>query len=232
VIGGSAFAAFQHNANNTFFPLQFKNKRVGAAFNMGEAYSKTFIGNYNLLSRTAGYSEVVPMMRPWTRVMIFKESEPRSVKFFKLTRTVEADGTMNTTLTRSVGSSDVLTAYNDFEDVARRSIVFNQLYNDISYGGDYGLVVDVASAEELCEANIAVNLGTMQPIEERFSLISGCVDPDKFIAKRSSVVGITNIQVLNNDDLDPAILYELEYLPIIYDESKHHLSVNFLTRSI
>ena len=233
-VSGSSFVAFQQDANKTYFPLQFKNKLVGAAFNMGEAYSKTFIGNYNLLAKSSGYSEVVPMMRPWTRVMVFKESEPRNVKFFKYTRRTKEDGTMVTDLTRSVGSSDIFAVYNDFDDanIAHRSLVFNQLYNDIEYTGDYGLVVNESNIQGICEANITPNLTDLQPIEERFSLISGCVDPDKFIAKKSSVVGITNIQVLNNDDENPAILYELEYLPIIYDESKHHLSLNFLTRSL
>lgn len=232
-VGGSALVAFQHNANDTFFPLQFANKKMGPAFNTGDSFAKTFIGNYNLLSATATYSEVVPMMRPWTRVMVFKEDDPRHVKFLKNSRRLQPDGSLTPELTKVVGVGDILTVYNDYpdEDVERRSIVFNQLYNDIEYRGDYGLVVNADSITKICEANITPVLTSLTPTEERFSLISGCIDPDKFIAGKSSIVSVTNIQVLNNNDEDPAILYELEYLPIIYDESKHHLSLNILTRS-
>lgn len=232
-VGGSALVAFQYIANDTFFPLQFINKRMGKAFNTGDSFAKTFIGNYNLLSTTSKYSEVVPMMRPWTRMMLFKESDPRHVKFFKYSRRMQPDGSLSQDLTKVVGVGDILTVYNDYPDeqVANRSIVFNQLYNDIEYAGDYGLVVNADSISRICEANIVPVLTDLTPVEERFSLISGCIDPAKFIAGRSSVVGVTNIQVLNNNEEDPAILYELEYLPIIYDESKHHLSLNLLTRS-
>jgi len=63
-------------------------------------------------------------------------------------------------------------------------------------------------------------------------MVGGCFNPDKLIAKEPSVVGVTNIQLLDNDDVAPAILHEFEYFPIIYDESRHHLSLNFLLKTV
>jgi len=225
-IAGQAVVAFQRNDFGTVFPLQFKNKRIGAAFNLSESFAKEFIDRYKLLAKNASYSEIVPMLRPWTRMMIYKETDNRKLKMFALTKT-EKNGIVSSSFTK-VNNNGIFTVNNDFADDEARTIRYVASYNDMEYRG--GLVLDLEESQRLCDSNLAPVHAAIVT-EERFSLVGGCINPEKFIAKQTSLVSITNIQILNNDDEDPAIVYEMEYFPIIYDESRHHLSLNFLVRN-
>ena len=67
-------------------------------------------------------------------------------------------------------------------------------------------------------------------LDERFSLLSNCFNPSRYQQRLNSPVAVTNIQLLSSpSEQNPQeIIYELEYLPIIYDESDQHLSLNIL----
>ena len=214
----------------TLFPIQFRNKLLRVepkpTFLSYASTANMFISNYLPANKLQSTEELVELIRPWTRRIVFKEDNPRSVSVYRYINSVNG---AEFSKTSSIG--DIFEVYNDFEDEANRSIRYNALYNDVEFAGRYGLVLNTSRLPELLDTNLQLEANTIPVLDERFSLISGCVNPEKFIAGESSVVAITNIQLLNNSDDDPAILYEFEYLPIIYDESRHHLSMNFLLRS-
>ncbi len=229
-IAGALLVGFMRENTATFFPLQFKNTLLGTypkpTFLTHMTKASTFISTYLPTASLSSTSDSVELIRPWTRRIIFKESTPRKVSIFKL-----SNGASDVTYSKAGGVGDIFEVYNDYENETDRSIRFNALYNDVEFAGEKGLVLNLARAAQVCDANLQIITSTVPLIEERFSLVSGCVNPEKFIAGESSVVGITNIQIIDNDDDDPSILYEIEYLPIIYDEARHHLSVNFLLRA-
>ena len=68
---------------------------------------------------------------------------------------------------------------------------------------------------------------------EKFSALTDCFNPSAILAGRDSNIAITNIQFLSEvidekgKDID-YVLYELEYLPIVYNEKNYHFSINFM----
>ena len=68
---------------------------------------------------------------------------------------------------------------------------------------------------------------------EKFSALTDCFNPSAILAGRNSNIAITNIQFLSEvidekgKDID-YVLYELEYLPIVYNEKNYHFSINFM----
>lgn len=62
---------------------------------------------------------------------------------------------------------------------------------------------------------------------ERFGGLSNSMDVDKLNKGMSSPVAITNVQLIEEGSEDN-VLYEFEYLPIIYDEKDQHLSFNYV----
>lgn len=229
-IAGALSVGFSREDTATFFPLQFRNTLLGLTpkptFLSYATKASTFIAAYVPTASLSSTSELVTLIRPWTRKIVFKEDSPRKVSIFKL-----SNGLNGVDFSKAGGLGDIFEVHNDYENEADRTIRFNALYNDVEFAGLKGLVLNTARALEVCDVNLQVVTSDIPVTEERFSLVTGCVNPERFIAGESSVVGITNIQIMDNDEEDPAILYEIEYLPIIYDESRHHFSVNFLLRA-
>lgn len=72
---------------------------------------------------------------------------------------------------------------------------------------------------------------------ESFSALTNCFSPELILNNDDSSVAVTNIQFVGiNKDSRGAItnhtLYELEYLPIIYNERYYHFSLNFMMNEI
>ena len=67
--------------------------------------------------------------------------------------------------------------------------------------------------------------------DDTINYVYNCFNINNYLNSDKSNVVVTNIQFLNKDsDSRKTILYELEYLPIIYDEKKHHLSINLMLK--
>ena len=86
----------------------------------------------------------------------------------------------------------------------------------------------------LSQYNTNLRLYTEDPMElidERFSALANCFNPSRFKQGLSNPVAITNIQLMGEQEEDTnirEIVYELEYLPVIYDELDQHISINIL----
>jgi len=85
-----------------------------------------------------------------------------------------------------------------------------------------------------------MQINTESPIsvsDERLSMTYNCFNLENYRANVSSPTVVTNIQLLGNESSEGAgtldnkeVIYEFEYLPIIYDELKHHISFNILIK--
>ena len=65
--------------------------------------------------------------------------------------------------------------------------------------------------------------------DEKFSVIFNAFNPTDYREGINKALAITNIQLTSvSEDMTTTILYELEYLPIIYSELKNHISFNIL----
>lgn len=210
-----------------YFPLQFSNTLLGASDNRN-VRKMTLINNYSW--KIDETSEENALLRPWVRRLFFEEHNPQNARLYAY-RIVERDQMMVSEL-YPLNTSEVFMIDNSSADPEDRSVQYNASANTIEFGGATGLQLNVVEAEALLGSNLRVN--TIDPISvsrETFSLAANSAHPANLEQGIPSPVVITNIQVLNDDADTPAILYELEYLPIIYDESRHHLSVNLLVKS-
>ena len=65
--------------------------------------------------------------------------------------------------------------------------------------------------------------------DEKFSVIFNAFNPTDYREGINKAIAITNIQLISiANDMTTSILYELEYLPIVYSELKNHISFNIL----
>jgi hypothetical protein len=232
--------AMQYKGSRNFFPLQFKcTLNEAGALNSGSVNASTFLSNYSigdLHESISGISKdnvlTGAVIRPWTRKIIFLENNPRTVKFKKYVLDIDP-----VTKDKTFSFMDQASSIGPFNvsqpsEYLERSIRYDAREGEILFDGTYGLILDLDVIKGLCNCNLELNTDDpVAVIEERFSAVNGCVNPDKFLAGLPSPVAITNIQILNNAPDHQSIIYELEYFPIIYDESKHHLSLNMLIRT-
>jgi len=210
-----------------YFPLQFSNTLLGASDNRN-VRKMTLINIYSWKIDEASEENI--LLRPWVRRLFFEEHNPQNARLYAY-RIVERDQMMVSEL-YPLNTSEVFMIDNSSADPEDRSVQYNASANTIEFGGATGLQLNVVEAEALLGSNLRVN--TIDPISvsrETFSLAANSAHPANLEQGIPSPVVITNIQVLNDDADTPAILYELEYLPIIYDESRHHLSINLLVKS-
>lgn len=78
-------------------------------------------------------------------------------------------------------------------------------------------------------SSLQIASDTLTILNERFSLISNAVNPRNFELGIPSEVAFSNVQLLSTED-PPRLLYEIEFPPVFYDETKNHLSLNLLFR--
>ena len=64
--------------------------------------------------------------------------------------------------------------------------------------------------------------------DERFSVIFNAFDPVSYKEGIDKPLIITNVQLIDNSSDNPKVMYELEYLPIVYSELRNHVSFNIL----
>lgn len=87
---------------------------------------------------------------------------------------------------------------------------------------------NLSNIDEYIIANGPITLS-----DEKVSALSNCFNPKKYRLKDGeSEVAITNVQLLSPTDLEgnKRILFEIEYPPIVYDESSQHISFNIMLK--
>ena len=236
-------------------PVQFRNTK-GTYANSSTSlstgnYAQTnsdrvsmFFSNYNLGPVTPDNVKLYKLIRPWERRIYYwyKKEENKEVA----SRNDQESYVYNKVTFRKprkfTDSLGVTSEQIEKVDLTRDDI-FSCPSNDNLYGIVYdqnrnglvinGILLKTDEENRLKVFNTNLKIYTSDPLEfldERFSLLSNCFNPTAYLNNEESPVAVTNIQLLSPDDgNDPReIIYEFEYLPIIYDESRQHISFNIL----
>jgi hypothetical protein len=212
------------------YAIQFYNTTLVDNIQANYADKLAAFISANLLSEDSSTAEQA-LRLPWKRQMRFLESDPSSLQFFQYRRKTVAS-VVSEVVDELSDDDGLLYADNTSDDVTDHAVRFVSTDNAIEFMGEKGLQLNTDRFEAICNSSLQLTTNALAVTAEHFSAISGCVSPQKFIDGVSSPVVVTNIQLIHREaDEATTVLYELEYLPIIYDESKHHLSMNFLIRT-
>lgn len=107
------------------------------------------------------------------------------------------------------------------------ALVFNT--NETSFLNTYNTNMKITTEYLTDYSGTIIANGPVTLENETLSMLTNSFDPERFKAGANTSVVTTNIQLMSEPDETTGletILYELEFLPIIYDEKKHHFSAN------
>ena len=169
-------------------------------------------------------TETYEKTTPFVEVSYFTSYEKRTDHFGVSSRA--ENKTKNTNMYSSINMS-----YNkDIENnkkLAVNSLVLNT--DSTSFLNSYSTNMSITSEYLANYNNMIIANGPITLEDETLSTRINCFDVNKCKKGDSSVVAVTNIQLLAPTDSESeykTILYEFEFLPIIYDELKNHFSAN------
>lgn len=222
---------FKNKKSGEFLPIQFFNKiKSYAGSNTNDATAKyaesgltrikDFIREYGLGKFSNNKLEL--LIKPWVRrlryVQLDKQTESENMYFTSYR--VSLDG-LGKKIRQEVKSpvTDIFFGgkfiWDDITQIATLSDV--RLVRSGNYLKEYNTNLKL----------YAENIITLE--EERFTGLINCFNPERYLKGLSTPVAVTNIQLLTDGvDAPKEIVYEFEYLPIIYDELDQHISMNFL----
>jgi hypothetical protein len=221
-VPGFKTISFKRIDTQGYFPIQTRNTPGYISREDSSRVASGFIEDFKIPVNTVGSEH--PLFKPWKRRLKFTQSDPESTSLHIFTyEKQESNNRVEKVSTTPAPPGGIFEIYRD-------SVRFTPP-TFIEFAGEKGLIYRPDRFAE--EYHFALDVSVTNPFtitNERFTMVSNCINYDKFIRGISSPVAITNIQLINNSEDNPVILYELEYLPIIYDELRHHFSLNLLMR--
>ena len=129
-------------------------------------------------------------------------------------------------------SADVKYVFKGAQDksLVVNSLVINNGQSSPLY--NYSTNLELTSEIIIDRDSYLIANGPIDLSDETISAMTNCFNPKKYRKNEDSVVAITNIQLIGESEAanQEAILYELEYLPIIYKENDQHVSYNIMLR--
>jgi hypothetical protein len=156
----------------------------------------------------------------------YSQASPEDTALYPFTYRTKGNTNIERASSNPVAMGDIFEVFEDsFNFVPGTYLEFG------GKDGQRGLLFRPGMFED--KYKFALDINDAEPFtitNERFTMVSNCFNYEKFKRGVSSPVAITNIQLLSSSEENPVVLYELEYLPIIYDELKHHFSLNLLLR--
>lgn len=245
VVSSHSIPVLKNVSTDQYLPIQFKNRAINAYSeprpDSGINRAAAFISE----NKSGGYgsrSKVDKLELPWVRRFYYEkgnESSNATAYFHRYD--------INKDLFGHSSYDETYKVYNDifkFEDPSHPENSVSAVRDEEN--ADYmkltinSIKVDLDADGTLSYYGNNLKLMDSNPItmdNERLGLTYNCFNIDSVREGSNSIVAVTNIQLLNNliEDAsgtmdDREVLYELEYLPIIYDESKHHLSMNIFIK--
>ena len=220
-------------------PIQFKNtvgQRPTSNTNLsttyypksGQSRVADFIRSCSL-GKAAPNSRLEILFKPWNRRMYYWYQKKNSDGVILNNQVVFYGYRVNTD---SLGVTSAVISKIPTTDIygyPENGLTYDPINNEIVINE----IILKTNGEELMGYNTNLKVLMSDPIEfldERFSLLSNCFNPSRYQQRLNSPVAVTNIQLLSppSEQNPQEIIYELEYLPIIYDESDQHLSLNIL----
>ena len=240
------------DGSNVYYPLQFDNSYVKSISSGGmEVYRplsgiskiSEFISNYKDTQKVTADSRLQSMITPWRRrLYITYTNGEASVSVHKYGLIPNYLGALEIQEIHD-NTSDIIDTLGkeviNGEEVKKLRI--NLTKNETTNNFDIFLSkIPLVLNEEHEFSKFGCNLRldrqdsiqdfeALSLSEERFSVIFNAFNPVAYREGINKSIAITNVQLLSvSNDLISTVLYELEYLPIVYSELKNHVSFNIL----
>lgn len=231
------YLAYRNENTKYFLPIQVPSQKrdTDDLYNLRDnwlSYDSLYLEEENL-NNGVGWRRILP---PWVRKLTFEEiSNLDGSSSIQSTSGPECNFGLK---------SCIVTKTNDGFKVVEGSSTLGVFKNiEMSYDDTSNILninnIDISTKEtgylkgalEDYPLNLKVNLkgdGGYLPItllDEKVSGITNSFYPNRFLNNISSPIVVTNVQYLDKED---NVLYEYEFLPIVYDETIHHISFNTL----
>lgn len=214
-IPSASLVGFKRIDTGKLFPIQFLDSRSNPVTHDRDSKKANFLINYALASRDV--NSEVSLIRPWKRLMRFNEGNTYAT-FYPYRKEVKGDSIVETL--SGMPTSDVF-------EIPSGGIEYNLSKSALEINE---LKLSVSRFRELFDTNLSLASNAITINNEKISALANCAHPDRYKKETHSLVAITNIQFVHEDLNEVKLLYELEYLPIIYDEVSQHFSINTLIR--
>ena len=204
------------------------------------------------LGKSTESSKLENLFKPWVRRMFFWDRKQTTdtqyisncVQFYKYRVSTDSMGIKSKAILR-IPTNDIFTTKLTPVLDDEGNPVYNEEGNPTYYSAlDYdatgneiiirGLVMKLNGGKFLSQYNTNLRLYSEDPMElidERFTALTNCFNPSRYKQGLSNPIAITNIQLIGEQDEASnirEIVYEFEYLPVIYDELDQHISLNFI----
>ena len=237
--------------SNAYYPIQFNNSYVKSISSGGvEVYRPMsgvsriaeFISNYKDTRKKVEDSRLQSMIVPWQRRLYIRYTNGQaSVSVHKYGLLPNYLGALELQEIHD-NTSDVVDTLGEerIEGILQKKLQVSLVKNEASHNFNIFLSkIPLVLNEENQFSKFGCNLrldrkDTSQDFEamtltnERFSVIFNAFDPVSYREGIDKPLAITNVQLIDNSSDNSKVLYELEYLPIIYSELRNHISLNIL----
>lgn len=248
-----ATIVFKNKDASSVFPIQFKNiyaangaivafstamRNLIDTYVIDDLYTKKSDTANSAVTYTYGFHK---MLRPWTRAFVYKkafESMGLGAQFYKYYLSKNNMGVYEKHIDY-LAANDIFLVNNAKPVAAGTSTTVNTAENTVTYSANSNAIVIqglklnlddemfAAYPSNISPANTTESVQTLSVSNERFSMLSTCMYPDRYKQGKNTSIAITNMQVM--DSASPAkIMYEVEFLPIIYNEFNQHISINLM----
>lgn len=248
-IVGHKVIMFVDKETNQPIPVQFLNTKgsyanssttlsVGSYAQTSSDKVSTFFSAYNLGPISQDNKKTYKLIRPWERRVYYWYKKKVTQDGVEVVLDNKVIFRKPRKATDSLGVTK--------EQIEKVDLTRDNIFscpNEEGYGISYdeytnglridGILLKTDSNGKLLDFNTNLVVYKEDPLEfmdERFSLLSNCFNPTAFLNGEPSPVAVTNIQLISPIDESNSreIIYEFEYLPVIYDESRQHISFNIL----
>lgn len=228
-------------ATEEYIPIQFENDILKTVSSNGKTVLRPRPGSYKIgefinsytLETYGNNSRVVKLLEPWVRRLHYiQNSGDYSIEMNAYTIKFN-----------SMGLREKKEVYNNTFDIFKTDKIVINNVDMLDYSHVYleikSLPVLIDSKKVLTAYGMNLAIKDTDPIkfvDETFTSLFNCFNPVKYRKGINYPIAVTNIQLLNNKEvsentpsyLKRNIVYELEYLPVVYSELNNHLSLNIL----
>lgn len=221
---------------NEYFPLQFNNtyfKTVTSSsksvyrprsgtFRIGE-----FINSNRKYTADAENSRLTELINPFIRrLCINVNSGNVSVDIHKYGMFKDMLGNMSQEETQS-NYFDIIKEMTEDDVSISKSIDGDNFKLALT---NVPLALNSAKEFEAFDVNVSINETIPFKLSnETFSVLFNSFNPQNYKKGINSPIAVTNAQFIQREDDNKKIIYEVEFLPVIYSELRNHISLNILT---
>lgn len=237
--------------SDTYYPIQFNNNYVKSISSGGvEVYrpmsgvSKIaeFISNYKDTRKKVEDSRLQSMIVPWQRRLYIRYTNGQaSVSVHRYGLLPNYLGALELQEIHD-NTSDVVDTLGEemIEGKLQKKLQVSLMKNEASHNFNIFLSrIPLILNEEnqfnkfgcnlrLDRKDASQDFEAMTLTNERFSVIFNAFDSVSYKEGIEKPLAITNVQLIDNSSDTSKVLYELEYLPIVYSELRNHVSFNIL----